>query len=457
MAMQKELDQFKRNRVRSLVSRPLNHPIVGTKWVFRNKVDEQGNVIRNKARLVTQGYNQEEGIDYDETFAPVAKIEVISTPMSPSTKLEVDEKGKNVNQKLYKVLSDYFGEMKLKDFSTFKNRSYSASLVKEFYTSIAIDKDELEDSDDYIDDGLNVYLNGKEFVITATDLGNLLKIESEDGDYEMPENYDPTSLIDGKLTDQGVRMQKIEKKLAKLENVLKEKGKMPSEHVVANTFATPSPAPAGQDAEGSTFQAEGHESEVDQPRKSPSLEPQKEAKSEQGTEVLGSLGEIPPSHHKPQQEQFSPPNSVEVSIMDVFHQIVKEEQVEKETAKGKAQKLVSPKKSPKPALVTKEQSGKGKEKVAATPQVKSEPSGIGMKTMATKTKIIKRLKSSKIVEKARSSAISSPQDPLEIPDKSSPEPLPQKSPPKPSFEPLMFSIAQMNVPFHPLQKIIEHP
>ena len=45
--------------------------------VFRNKMDELGNVVRNKARLVAQGYNQEEGIDFDETFAPVARIKAI--------------------------------------------------------------------------------------------------------------------------------------------------------------------------------------------------------------------------------------------------------------------------------------------------------------------------------------------------------------------------------------------
>ncbi|GJS51547.1 putative ribonuclease H-like domain-containing protein [Tanacetum coccineum] len=50
---------------------------IGTKWVFRNKKDERGIVIRNKARLVAQGYTQEEGIDYDKVFAPVAKIEAI--------------------------------------------------------------------------------------------------------------------------------------------------------------------------------------------------------------------------------------------------------------------------------------------------------------------------------------------------------------------------------------------
>ncbi|GKA54046.1 retrovirus-related pol polyprotein from transposon TNT 1-94 [Tanacetum coccineum] len=51
--------------------------IIGTKWVFRNKLDENGVVSRNKARLVAQGYNQQEGIDYDETYAPVARLEYI--------------------------------------------------------------------------------------------------------------------------------------------------------------------------------------------------------------------------------------------------------------------------------------------------------------------------------------------------------------------------------------------
>ena len=76
-AMQEELGQFKRNKVWTLVPRLSSYPVIGTKQVFRNKMDELGNVVRNKARLVTQGYNQEECIDFDKTFAPVARIETI--------------------------------------------------------------------------------------------------------------------------------------------------------------------------------------------------------------------------------------------------------------------------------------------------------------------------------------------------------------------------------------------
>ncbi|KAH9792992.1 Integrase catalytic domain-containing protein [Citrus sinensis] len=97
MAMQEELNQFERNNVWELVPNPEHQSIIGTKWVFRNKMDESGVVVRNKARLVAQGYNQEEGIDFDETFAPVA-----STPMSTTIKLDKDEKGKEVDIKIYR-------------------------------------------------------------------------------------------------------------------------------------------------------------------------------------------------------------------------------------------------------------------------------------------------------------------------------------------------------------------
>nr|GEV61563.1 retrovirus-related Pol polyprotein from transposon TNT 1-94 [Tanacetum cinerariifolium] len=77
VAMQKELNQFIANDVWELVPQPRNIAIIGTKWVFRNKLDENGIVSRNKARLVAQGNNQQEGIDYDETYAPVTRLESI--------------------------------------------------------------------------------------------------------------------------------------------------------------------------------------------------------------------------------------------------------------------------------------------------------------------------------------------------------------------------------------------
>ena len=78
-AMQEELEQFKLNNVWELVKRPdpRKHNIIGTKWIYRNKQDEHGQVVRNKARLIAQGYTQVEGIDFEETFAPVARLEAI--------------------------------------------------------------------------------------------------------------------------------------------------------------------------------------------------------------------------------------------------------------------------------------------------------------------------------------------------------------------------------------------
>jgi hypothetical protein len=76
LAMQEELNNFKINEVWSLVPRPKQN-FVGTKWVFRNKQDEHRVVTRNKARLVTKGYAQVAGLDFEETFAPVARLESI--------------------------------------------------------------------------------------------------------------------------------------------------------------------------------------------------------------------------------------------------------------------------------------------------------------------------------------------------------------------------------------------
>ena len=75
--MQEELNEFERNEVWKLVPRPKNRSVVGTKWVFRNKTNHDGVIIRNKVRLVAKGYSQQEGIDYDETYALVERLEAI--------------------------------------------------------------------------------------------------------------------------------------------------------------------------------------------------------------------------------------------------------------------------------------------------------------------------------------------------------------------------------------------
>ena len=77
IAMQDELNQFERQKVWKLVPTPKDKMVISTRWVFRNKLDEDGIVTRNKARLVAKGYSQQEGIDYDETYAPVARLEAI--------------------------------------------------------------------------------------------------------------------------------------------------------------------------------------------------------------------------------------------------------------------------------------------------------------------------------------------------------------------------------------------
>jgi hypothetical protein len=74
LAMQDKLNQFERNDVWELVPRLKNQSIIGTKWIFRNKVDEHRTIVRNKVTLVAKGYNQEEGIDYEETFTLVARL-----------------------------------------------------------------------------------------------------------------------------------------------------------------------------------------------------------------------------------------------------------------------------------------------------------------------------------------------------------------------------------------------
>jgi hypothetical protein len=75
--MHEELEKFERNQVWELVDPPPGCKPIGTKWVWNNKEGKKGEVVRNKSRLVDQVFSQKEGFDYEETFSPVARLEVI--------------------------------------------------------------------------------------------------------------------------------------------------------------------------------------------------------------------------------------------------------------------------------------------------------------------------------------------------------------------------------------------
>ncbi|XP_050876671.1 uncharacterized protein LOC127080394 [Lathyrus oleraceus] len=83
--MQEELGKFIRNEVWDLVPRPEGMNIIGTKWIYKKKSDENGTVIRNKAWLVSQGYTQIEGVYFDEIFAPVSRLESIKNALRSVT------------------------------------------------------------------------------------------------------------------------------------------------------------------------------------------------------------------------------------------------------------------------------------------------------------------------------------------------------------------------------------
>ncbi|GJX49946.1 retrovirus-related pol polyprotein from transposon TNT 1-94 [Tanacetum coccineum] len=127
-AMQDELNQFAKNKVWTLVPAPHGKTIIGSRWVFRNKRDETGIVIKNKARLVAQGYNQQEGIDYDETFAPVARLKAIKIFLAFATYMnfivyQMDVKSAFLNGKLKK-------EVYVKQPPGFKSNEFPSHVCK---------------------------------------------------------------------------------------------------------------------------------------------------------------------------------------------------------------------------------------------------------------------------------------------------------------------------------------
>ncbi|GKB87898.1 retrovirus-related pol polyprotein from transposon TNT 1-94 [Tanacetum coccineum] len=76
-AMQEELNEFERLKVWELVPPPDKALVITLKWNYKVKLDELGGILKNKARLVARGYRQEEGIDFEEYFASVARLEAI--------------------------------------------------------------------------------------------------------------------------------------------------------------------------------------------------------------------------------------------------------------------------------------------------------------------------------------------------------------------------------------------
>nr|GEU49849.1 retrovirus-related Pol polyprotein from transposon TNT 1-94 [Tanacetum cinerariifolium] len=104
-AMQEELNQFYKNKVWTFVPLPYGKIAIRSKWVFKNKKDENGTTTKNKARLVAQGYSHKEGIDYDETFTPVARMEAIRIFLAFATYMnfkvyQIDVKSALLNGKL---------------------------------------------------------------------------------------------------------------------------------------------------------------------------------------------------------------------------------------------------------------------------------------------------------------------------------------------------------------------
>lgn len=100
----------------------------------------------------------------------------------------------NDSPRVKEDLEGHFESLKLRYMSTFGDRMYRLTLIKELYSSIAIDKIELKEEKEFEEDRLNVFLNGEDFQISAQDLGEFLKIEFEVGAYKILEKYEPNHM-----------------------------------------------------------------------------------------------------------------------------------------------------------------------------------------------------------------------------------------------------------------------
>jgi hypothetical protein len=132
--MDEELDQIEKNDTWELVPRPKNKNVISTKWVFMNKLNEDGQVTRNKARLVCKGYAWIEGIDFEETFSPVARMEaicfVLAYACSKNVKVyQMDVKSSFLNGELEEEV--YIEQPE--GFQLSKNTNYVCKLKKALY------------------------------------------------------------------------------------------------------------------------------------------------------------------------------------------------------------------------------------------------------------------------------------------------------------------------------------
>ena len=89
-AIQEEMDSLEKNETWDIVERPPGTNVVGSKWIFKEKRDADGEISRYKARLVAQGFSQQEGVDYDDTYAPVAKYSSIRTVLAIANELNLE-------------------------------------------------------------------------------------------------------------------------------------------------------------------------------------------------------------------------------------------------------------------------------------------------------------------------------------------------------------------------------
>ena len=122
MFMHEELNQFKKNDVWESIPYSKNMNIIGTKWVFKNKLDEHGLITRNKVRLLAKGQNQQEGIDFGETYALVARLEVVRLLLSYACVMHFKLYQMDVKSAcLYRYTEEEVYDFKQTDFGDHKN------------------------------------------------------------------------------------------------------------------------------------------------------------------------------------------------------------------------------------------------------------------------------------------------------------------------------------------------